>query len=43
MDRIESALNSAFGKYLAFIDWVASNPQKYVWASVAVAGLLLWL
>lgn len=36
MEKIEGVLNGAFGKYLAFIDWVAVNPHKYVWCSAAL-------
>ncbi len=43
MQKIESFLNGAWSKYLKFIDWVAANPQKYVWASLAVAVVLGWL
>lgn len=43
MQKIENFINGAKDKYLAFIDWVSANPQKYVWASIAFIAAALVL
>lgn len=43
MQKIESAINGTVEKYLTFIDWVAKNPNKFLWASVFAFAVAVWL